>query len=234
VTVGALAHALAQEGQPFIRFDWIVDNAGDIWTYGKQHVWVTVVSVSAGLIIAFPFAVLAHRRRWLVGPVTSVAGILYTIPSLALFSFLLPFTGLSLTTVIIPLTLYNLLILFRNTLAGLGGVDPDVLEAGEGMGLTRRQRLWRVEVPLAMPVIIAGTRIATVSTIGLVTIAALFGRGGFGQFILLGLNNFFWTPLLLGAVLSIAFALIADAALVGVQRLTTPWAKAAGVRAVGT
>jgi osmoprotectant transport system permease protein len=159
---------------------------------------------------------------------------MYTIPALALISLLLPITGLSLTTVVIPLITYNLLILFRNTLAGLDGVDADVLEAGRGMGLTARQLRWRVQVPLAMPVIVAGLRIATVSSIGLVTIAALIGRGGFGQFILLGLNTFFWTPLVVGVVLSVTLAIAADLALLAAQRSVTPWARDGRSRVVAT
>jgi osmoprotectant transport system permease protein len=141
---------------------------------------------------------------------------------------------LSLTTVAIPLIAYSILILFRNALAGLDSVDPDVKEAARGMGLSDRQLLWKVEIPLAMPVIIAGIRIATVSAIGLVTIAALIGRGGFGQFILMGLDQFFWTPLILGVVLSVALALFADLLLLGFQRVVTPWAKSAGGRVVAT
>jgi osmoprotectant transport system permease protein len=143
-------------------------------------------------------------------------------------------TGLSLTTVGIPLVAYSILILFRNALAGLDGVEDDVKEAAVGMGLSDRQLLWRVEIPLAMPVIIAGVRIATVSAIGLVTIAALIGRGGFGQFILLGLDTFFPTPLLLGVVLSVLLAIGADLLLLGLQRVVTPWARAAGLRQVAT
>lgn len=225
---------LAQENEPLIRWIWVTDHLDEIAQRGLQHVYLTFVSVALAIVIAFPFAVLASRTRWIAVPVTWVSGVLYTIPALAAIALLLPITGLSLTTVAIPLTTYNLLILFRNTLAGFDSVPGDVKEAATGMGLTLRQLLWRVEVPLALPVIIAGIRIATVSSIGLVTIAALIGRGGFGQFILMGLNQFFWTPLLVGVVLSVLLALIADVLLLGAQRLATPWAKAAGVRAVAT
>ena len=146
---------------------------------------------------------------------------------LALISLLVTITGFSYVTVVIPLTSYTFLILIRNIVAGLDGVPDDAKEAARGMGFTPRQLLWRVEVPLAMPVIIAGIRIATVSTIALVTIAALIGRGGFGQFILEGLDEFFWTPLILGSVLSVALGVLADTGLLGVQRLVTPWARAA-------
>jgi osmoprotectant transport system permease protein len=234
VTGVSLAVLGQTDTQPLIRWSWITDNADEIASRAAQHVWLTVVSVVVALVIAFPFAVLANRYRWVIPPVTWVSSILYTIPALAVIALLIPITGLSLTTVAIPLISYNILILFRNTLAGLDAVDADVKEAATGMGLSRRQLLWRVEIPLAMPVIIAGVRIATVSSIGLVTIAALIGRGGFGQFIIEGLNDFFWTPLVVGVVLSVAFALLADLLLVGLQRLATPWARAAGVRAVAT
>jgi osmoprotectant transport system permease protein len=234
VTGISLAVLGQTDTQPLIRWSWITDNADEIASRAAQHVWLTVVSVMVALVIAFPFAVLANRYRWVIPPVTWVSSILYTIPALAVIALLIPITGLSLTTVAIPLISYNILILFRNTLAGLDAVDADVKEAATGMGLSRRQLLWRVEIPLAMPVIIAGVRIATVSSIGLVTIAALIGRGGFGQFIIEGLNDFFWTPLVVGVVLSVAFALLADLLLVGLQRLATPWARTAGVRAVAT
>jgi osmoprotectant transport system permease protein len=233
--VSALVAVLAQaDTEPLIRWIWITDHVDEIVSRGLQHVYLTVVTVVIGFLIAFPAAVYASRHRWAVSPITSISGVLYTIPAFAFIFLLLPITGLSLTTVVIPLIAYSLLILFRNTLAGLDSVDPDVKEAALGMGLSHRQLLWRVEVPLATPVIIAGLRIATVSSIALITIAALIGRGGFGQFILDGLDTFFWTPLIVGVVLSVALAFLADVALLGLQRLMTPWAKAAGVRAVAT
>jgi len=223
-----------QDTEPLIRWIWISDHVDEIVSRGLQHVYLTIVTVVIGFLIAFPAAVYASRHRWAVSPITSISGVLYTIPAFAFIFLLLPITGLSLTTVVIPLIAYSLLILFRNTLAGLDSVEPEVKEAAVGMGLSRRQLLWRVEVPLAMPVIIAGLRIATVSSIALITIAALIGRGGFGQFILDGLNTFFWTPLIVGVVLSVVLAFAADLLLLGLQRLATPWAKASGVRAVAT
>jgi osmoprotectant transport system permease protein len=234
-TLGAALALLAQQdAEPLIRWIWITDHLDEIVSRGLQHVYLTVVTVVIGFLIAFPAAVFASRHRWAVSPITSISGVLYTIPAFAFIFLLLPITGLSLTTVVIPLIAYSLLILFRNTLAGLDSVEPEVKEAATGMGLSRHQLLWRVEVPLATPVIIAGLRIATVSSIALITIAALIGRGGFGQFILDGLDTFFWTPLIVGVVLSVALAFLADVALLGLQRLMTPWAKAAGVRAVAT
>ncbi len=229
-----MMRALAQSGQPLIIWSWIGDHVGDIVSRGAQHAWLTLLAVGLGLLISFPLAIIAHRHRRLLGPITWVAGVLYTIPSLALISLLVTITGFSYVTVVIPLTTYTLLILIRNTVAGLEGVPADAKDAALGMGFTRRQMLWRVEIPLAMPVIIAGIRIATVSTIGLITVAALIGRGGFGEFILEGLQQLFWTPLLLGVVLSVALALVADLLLIGIGRLTTPWVRSVGVRVVGT
>jgi osmoprotectant transport system permease protein len=235
ILLEAMAGLFAQEDtEPLIRWIWITDHVDEIVSRGLQHVYLTVVTVVIGFLIAFPAAVFASRHRWAVSPITSVSGVLYTVPAFAFIFLLLPITGLSLTTVVIPLIAYSLLILFRNTLAGIESVEPEVKEAATGMGLSRRQLLWRVEVPLAMPVIIAGLRIATVSSIALITIAALIGRGGFGQFILEGLNTFFWTPLIVGVVLSVVLAFLADILLLGLQRLMTPWARAAGVRAVAT
>jgi osmoprotectant transport system permease protein len=225
---------LAQSDQPLILWGWIGDHLDEVVSRGAEHVALTVLSVGLGLLISFPVAVVAHRHRRILPPATWVAGLLYTIPSLALISLLVTITGFSYVTVVIPLTSYTFLILIRNIVAGLDGVPDDAKEAARGMGFTPRQLLWRVEVPLAMPVIIAGIRIATVSTIALVTIAALIGRGGFGQFILEGLDEFFWTPLILGSVLSVALGVLADAGLLGVQRLVTPWARTARLRAVGT
>jgi osmoprotectant transport system permease protein len=225
---------LAQSGQPLILWSWIGDHLGDVASRAIEHVELTLLSVAFGLLISFPLAIIAYRHRRLQAPIASVASLLYTIPSLALISLLVTVTGFSYTTVVIPLTTYTLLILIRNILAGLEGVPEDAKDAARGMGFTDRQMLWRVEIPLAMPVIIAGIRIATVSTIGLITIAALIGRGGFGEFILDGLTEFFWTPLLLGVVLSVALALVADLLLIGVGRLATPWTRSSAVRAIAT
>jgi osmoprotectant transport system permease protein len=167
----------------------------------------------------------ARRWRWLQGPILSVTGILYTIPSLALFALLVPWTGLSRTTSELGLVGYTLLILIRNIVTGLDGVPADVREAAQGMGFGRARQLLRIELPLAAPVIVAGIRIATVTTIGLVTVTALIGQGGLGQLILEGLNRDFRTPLVVGSVLSVALAVVADVGLAGVQRLLTPWGR---------
>jgi osmoprotectant transport system permease protein len=211
--------------EPFIRWSWIGDHLGKIWTQVVQHIELTLIAVIIGCAIAFPLSLLAHRRRWTYAPITWVTGLLYTIPSLSLFVLLVPITGLSVTTVEVGLVSYTLLILIRNMVAGLALVPEDVKEAARGMGHSRRQMLWRVELPLALPVIIAGIRIATVSTIGLVTVGSLVGKGGVGQFILEGLRTFFQTEIMVGAVLSAALALGADALLFLLQRRLTPWSR---------
>jgi len=212
-------------GQPFFRWDWTVDHLDDVWVQLLQHLQLTLWAVGIGLLIAFPMAVVAYRRRFLYGPFTWITGILYTIPSLALFAMLVPYTGLSFTTAEIGLVSYTLLILLRNTVAGFGGVPSDVKEAAIGMGYSPRQVLWRVELPLALPAIAAGVRIATVTTIGLVTVTALIGLGGLGHFILLGIERRFMTATVLGAVLSVVLAIVMDRLLIIAERAVAPWTR---------
>ena len=212
-----------------IRWDWIADHLDDVAEKTWQHLQLVVIPMVAGFIIAFALAVLALRRPGTVGPVTAVTGLLYTIPSLAAFAVLIPITGLSLMTAIIPLTTYTLLILYVNTVAGLRSVPPEVNEAADAMGYTGRARLLRVQLPLAIPLIFAGIRVAAVTTIGLVTVAAIIGGnrfGGLGQFITEGLQTNFDTKIYLGAVGSVILAFAVDGLLVGIQRLLTPWTRA--------
>jgi osmoprotectant transport system permease protein len=223
----------AQINEPLVRWDWVFDHTDQIVAQLVEHMQLTGIAVGVGFLISLPLAVYAYRRPWFYSPVTWVAGILYTIPSLALFVLLLPFTGLTVLTAEIGLVSYTLLILIRNIVAGLRGVSEDVKEAARGMGYSNLQLLWRVEVPMALPVIVAGLRLATVTTIGLVTVTALIGFGGLGQFIEEGRQTFFTTATILGAVLSMALAVVADALLLATQRLLTPWARTAKVRAFG-
>src|SRR6202165_4739026 len=193
----------------------------------QEHVILTVIALVGGLVIALPLGVAA--RRWtnlhLRPAVLTVFGGFYTIPSIALFALLIPYTGLGTLTAEIPLIGYNVLLLVRNVVVGLESVPPDVLDAADGMGYRPLARLVRIELPLALPAIFAGLRIATVTTIGLVTITALIGLGGLGQLILRGLIESFHTPLVVAFALSIALALVADLALAGAQRLAVPWAR---------
>jgi osmoprotectant transport system permease protein len=211
-------------GEPLVRWDWISQHLDLVWQRLIEHVELTVIAVVLGLLIAFPLAVMSYRNRHVYGVVGTVTGIVYTIPSLALFAIVGAYTGyLSTTTAEIGLVGYTLLILVRNIVAGLRGVPEDAREAARGMGYSDSQMLWRVELPLALPVIIAGVRLATVTTIGLVTVTAVLGLGGFGHFILDGLRTFFTTETLLGAVLSVLLAILVDALLLLLQRALTPW-----------
>lgn len=205
-------------------WDWVGDHRSLILELARAHVELTLLAVVIGLVLSFPLALAARRWRLLYGPVLSATGTLYAIPSLALFALLLPWTGLTRTTALIGLVSYTLLILVRNIVAGLDAVAPEVSEAATAMGMRPARRLLSVELPLALPAVVAGVRVATVTIIGLVTVAALIGHGGLGQLILDGLNRSFPTPLVVGSVLSVALAAGADLALVGVQRLLSPWA----------
>jgi osmoprotectant transport system permease protein len=215
------------EGEPLIRWDWIAGHLDELAFRLGQHLELTFIAVGVGLVIAFGLSLLVLRSPRLEAPVTWITGTLYTIPSLALFALLVPITGLSVVTAEIGLVSYTLLILIRNIVRGIRGVPADVREAAVGMGYAPRQLLWRIEIPLALAVIIAGVRLATISTIGLVTVTALIGQGGFGFLILIGIQRFFSTELIAGAVLSVALAIGADALLVLLQRRLTPWARPA-------
>lgn len=218
------------EGEPLIRWDWLLDHTDDITDRLVEHVWLTAIAVTVGFAISFVLALIAISRGRTYGPITAVTGILYTIPSLALFAILVPITGLSVLTAEIALVGYTLLILIRNIVAGIQGVPREVIEAAEGMGFGVASRLIRVELPLAVPVIVAGLRIATVTTIGLVTVAALIGQGGLGKLIEDGLSRRFSTLYITGAVLSVVLAVLADAGFVLLQRALTPWARARAAR----
>lgn len=201
--------------------DWIVDNFDRYVDPFFQHIFLTVTSVVAGFAIAFTFALIAHRRRWLIGPIAGFAGVLYTIPSISFFFLLIPITGRGNLTAIIALTAYTLLILFRNIMTGLGNVPDEAKDAARGMGLTDRQMLWRVELPLAVPEILAGLRIATTTTIGLATLAFFAGAGGLGQQIEADL--FFKSNVVVAGGLAVLLAAAFDLLILGAQRLATPW-----------
>lgn len=216
-----------------IDWGWVTSHFGAMAERFGQHLQLVVIAVGVGFVLALGLAIWAYRRPGVYAPITAVTGILYTIPSLAAFALLRPITGLTIVTALIPLITYTLLILVRGNVAGFQSVPADVLEAAEGMGYTRRQRLLRVELPLAVPLIMAGIRLAVVTTIGLATVASILGEsfGGFGFFITEGLNRFFLTEIYVGAVLSIAMAFGADFLLVRLERRMTPWARTrAGAR----
>ncbi|NHZ70306.1 MAG: ABC transporter permease subunit [Proteobacteria bacterium] len=217
---------LAQASSGF-RWDWVGNNLDDIWDRTLEHIVLTSIAIGAGLVISLVLSLVSLRWREMYQPITWVTGVMYTVPSLALFAFLVPITGLTITTAEIGLISYTLLILIRNIVTGIDEVPSDVIESAVGMGYTPRRRFLEIELPLAMPVIVTGIRLATVTVIGLVTVTSLIGLGGLGFFILRGLQNFSspvgTTQIIVGTALSIVLAVAADLSLAGVERLLTPW-----------
>jgi len=216
------------DGEPLFQPDWVLGHLGMLSQRIGEHMLVTVIAVVAGFVISFGLALAVRRYPVLYGPILGVSGVLYAIPSIAFFVLFIPITGLSLLTAEIALVSYTLVILVRNIVTGLRGVPAEVIEAARGMGYTNGQRLWRVELPIALPIIVAGVRIATVTTIGLVTIATLIGMGGLGYLIVnIGIVRRFPTATITGIVIVVLISTIVDLGLQLVQRRLTPWAKAA-------
>ena len=218
--------AVDEAPNPWLSWAYLHDNADAILAATRQHVTLTLLSVGFGLLLALPLALLARRSRRLETLVVGTAGVIYTVPSLALFAVLAPITGLTDTTVVIGLTAYTLLVLVRNTLAGLQGVPADVVEAARGMGLGPGRLLLRVQLPLAIPAIVAGVRVATVSTVALVTVGAVVSNGGLGQLIFEGFNNnFYRAEILTATLLCVLLAAVADVLLLALEWLLTPWTR---------
>jgi len=215
-------------GEPLVRWDWIFAHTGPILDRVGQHLYLAVLAVAIGFAISFVLAAIAIRRRRLYPLVTLLATAVYTIPSFAMFAALVVVTGLSTFTAEVPLVLYTFVLMVPNIVAGFDSVPQDVLDAADGMGYTAGQRWWRVELPLAIPLVVSGLRLATVSTIGLVTVSAILGNqfGGLGYYILDGYHRTFTTEILVGGLLSIALAVLADFGFVLLQRLLTPWSAA--------
>jgi osmoprotectant transport system permease protein len=214
-------------GNPWISWRYFHDNAGALLSALEYHAGLTARAVIFALVVALPLAVVAYWIRPLTGPILALSGILYTIPSLALLALVAPAVGTTTdTSVLIALVLYALLVLVRNSLAGLTQVPAEVRDAAAGMGYGKFGRLWRIELPLALPGIMTGLRLATVSTVALVTVGSLIGKGGLGDLILGGFrNNFYKAEILAGAVLCVALALVLDLVLAGLTRLLTPWTR---------
>jgi len=210
---------------PLLRWSYFVEQWDRIAEAIFQHVQLTLLAVGFGFVISAGLAFVGMRYRWTVTPITLFAAFLYTIPSVAFFGVLVSYLGLGLVTALIPLTAFTILILVTNILDGFASVPEPVREAADGMGLTSSQRLFTVEVPIAVPYIINGLRIATVTTVGLVTVAAIVGYGGLGRLILDGLRRTFWTPLTIGASLSILLALLFDLLFFLLGVWLTPWAR---------
>jgi osmoprotectant transport system permease protein len=210
---------------PIIRWEYFIEEWDQIQAALIEHMELTVYAVALGLVVSAVLAAIALRYRWTAGPINGFTAFLYTIPSVALFGILVPYFGLSRITAVLPLAAYTLLILVTNIVAGFNAVSPEVREAADGMGMTTWRRILHVELPLALPYIITGLRITVVSTVGLVTVAAIIGQGGLGRLILDGLRRTFWTPMTIGASLSILVALVLDGLILVAGRLLTPWAR---------
>jgi len=219
---------LGEATNPIIRWEWVVEEWDQIWEALVQHIELTLLSVALGSVVAAVLAAIALRFRITAAPITGFTAFLYTIPSVALFGLLVPYFGLSPIAAVLPLAAYTLLILVTNTIAGFDSVPQSVRESADGMGLTPTQRIFKVELPLALPYIIAGLRIAVVSTVGLVTVASIIGQGGLGRLILNGLQRTFWTLMTVGASLSILLALILDWLIYVLGRMATPWSRRTG------
>jgi osmoprotectant transport system permease protein len=219
-----LGQLTTYDGDAWIDWSWVGDHRSDILDAVGSHAVVTLQVVVLGVLVALPATLLTVHRPVIRGGLLTVSGVLYTIPSLAAFALLIPYTGLtSRATVLIPLVSYTMVILVRNFLAGLDGVPVAAIEAAEAMGFSRRQRLLRVELPLAVPTMMAGIRLATVSTIGLVTVAAIVGEGGLGLLIRDGLERDFRTLIVVGSLLALLLAVLADVTLAAVGRRLARW-----------
>jgi osmoprotectant transport system permease protein len=217
----------ANDSNSLIWWHYVREHLDEFGSDLLRHMELTGIAVGGGLLVSIPLALLARRYRALSAPILAASGVLYTIPSIALLYLLGPVTGFTtLLTVEVALITYTLLILIRNILTGLESVSEDVREAARGMGYTGAGMLWKVEVPLALPSIVAGIRIATVTTIGLATLAGLLSQGGLGELIKDGIDRRFATPLMVGSLLAIGLAIGADLLLLGAQRLVSPWARA--------
>jgi osmoprotectant transport system permease protein len=217
---------------PLVQWAWVSSNEGAILSLLGQHVELTAIAVAVGFAIALPLGVAAWRFRPLRSPLIGAAGMLYVVPSIALLSLVAPLTGFfSITTAEVALVSYTLLILLRNTVAGLDAVPPEVHEAARSMGYSAFQQLLRVQLPIAFPSVLAGVRVATVTVVGLVNVTALLGQGGLGQLIIQGFTEDFNTPIVVGLVLSVLLAGVADAILVVAERVSLPWARSRGAKA---
>ncbi len=215
---------VAQATNPIIRWEWVVEEWDQIWTAIVEHITLTVLAMALGLAVSSVLAAIALRHRWMMTPITASMSLIYTLPSVALFALLAPvFGNLSRWTAVLPLAGYTLLILVTNIVAGFQAVPPSVRDAADGMGMSPTRRVWTVDLPLAVPYIVTGIRIATVSTVGLVTVAAIIGQGGLGRLIFSGLRRAFWTPMTVGASLSIVLALVIDAVILVIGLWLAPW-----------
>jgi osmoprotectant transport system permease protein len=239
VLVGLAAWAVGRIGDlrtetqatnPIVRWEWVFlrdETRHELWAATVQHLQLTLMAVGFGLVIAAALAAVALRFRWTFAPITGFTGFLYTIPSVALFGILVTRFGNTVSAEI-ALTSYTLLVLVRNIVAGIDGVPAAVTDAADGLGLSRMRRLLTVEVPLALPVIVTGIRVATVTTVGLVGITAIIQLGGLGELIFDGYGTQYYTKMVVGSVLSVVLALVLDLLFHRVEVVLTPWARRRG------
>jgi osmoprotectant transport system permease protein len=227
VHVTAVTPLAADSGPPIFQWRWVDRNADDIAQRFVEHISLTGAALGIGLVVSIGLAVLSLRFRWSYGVILSAAGALYVIPSLGAFAVLVPFFGLTFVTAMIPLATYTLLILVRNIVTGVDQVPNEVREAAIGMGYTRGRLLWQIELPLALPVVIAGLRVAAVTTIGLVTVTSMLGLGGLGYFIRAGIQTATPNPteIIVGVLLSVVLAVVVDLLLWLSERLLAPWTR---------
>ncbi len=221
---------LADGGEPIVRWDWIGDHTDELTTLTLHHLKLALLPILFGLIIAVPLGICCVRWRWLYPPTLGVANVLYGVPSLALFMLFIPYFGIGSGgqadfTIIIPLTLFSLSVLVPNVVDGLRSVPDPVRQAATAMGFGTLRRLVQVELPIAVPVVIAGARVAAVASISLVSVGVLIGNGGLGQLFIDGYSRDFTTPIIVSCALIIILALVSDGVLVGAQRLLTPWSR---------
>ena len=219
--------SVVAQARPLLEWDWVARNTDLLWELTRQHLYFTAVAVGIGLVVSLALSVVALRWRATLAPILGLGSVLYTIPSLALFALLLPVLGIGDGLAITALVTYTILILVRNIVAGIDGVPREVVEAADGMGYRPARRFLEIELPLALPVVVAGLRIASVTVIGLVTVTALIGRGGLGALILRGFRTLppFPTMIVVGTLLSVVLAVAVDLVLLGVERSLTPWAR---------
>lgn len=226
VLAAPLPVVVGEATNPIIRWEWVVEEWDQVWEAIVEHVTLTAMAMALGLVVSSVLAAIALRYRWTMTPITATTSLIYTLPSVALFALLAPvFGNLSRWTAVLPLAGYTLLILVTNIVAGFRAVPAAVRDSADGMGMSPARRVWSVDLPLAMPYIITGIRIATVSTVGLVTVAAIIGQGGLGRLIFNGLRRAFWTPMTVGASLSIVLALALDALILVIGLWLTPWTR---------
>jgi len=210
---------------PWFSWDYVSRNASDLLFYAGQHATLTLEALVLAVLVGVPLGVWAHRHPRAAGPLVGLTGVLYTVPSLALFAVLAPVTGIGRTTVLIGLVAYALLVVVRNTLVGLQGADPEVDDAARGMGYGPLRLLLRVQLPQALPSVVAGVRLAGVSTVALVTVGVVVGYGGLGQLMFRGFRSGYHAEIMTATVLCLLMALVLDLALMAVGRALTPWSR---------